>query len=192
MTPQEVLARVLPDRPFFRERGGVTLSGGEPMAQAEFALALAKCFHEQGIHVALETCGYAPRAAYAAMLPFTDLFLYDWKVSDPAAHRAWTGADPGLIRENLRFLSLQGARIVLRCPMIPGVNDHEEHLRCIGKLTYELAGICRVDLLPYHALGNDKRMQMGLAREDFPVPEANEVERWQAVLSGLSRVPVCR
>jgi pyruvate formate lyase activating enzyme len=135
MTPEEVVARILPDRPFFRERGGVTLSGGEPMEQPAFAAALAILLHRENIHVAVETCGYAAPEAYKAILPYTGLFLFDWKITDPEEHRKWTGQDNRLIRENLEMLYREGAEIILRCPVIPGVNDTPEHFRGIGKLT---------------------------------------------------------
>ena len=190
MTSEEVLARILPDRPFFRERGGVTLTGGEPMAQAEFVRELAGLLHGQGIHTAMETCGYAPWEEYAALLPYVRLFLVDWKITDPELHRQWTGVDNGLIRENLRKLHDSGADIVLRCPVIPGVNDTREHFQGIGRLTEELPRIRRVDLLPYHALGNDKRAQLGLPRDGFAVPAEETVRRWAEELERVCRVPV--
>ncbi len=192
MSPQEVLERVLPDKPFFRGRGGVTISGGEPMAQADFTLETAALLKENGIGVVLETCGYAPREDYARVLPFVRTFLYDWKVTDPEAHRRWTGRDNRRILENLRFLDESGADIVLRCPVIPGVNDTEAHFCGIGRLTEELSHILRVDLLPYHALGNGKRAQIGLGPDGFRVPEEEEVRAWHARLSSLCRVPVHR
>ena len=148
MTPEEVAERILPDRPFFRNRGGVTLSGGEPMEQPAFAAALAILLHRENIHVAVETCGYAAPEAYKAILPYTGLFLFDWKITDPEEHRKWTGQDNRLIRENLEMLYREGAEIILRCPVIPGVNDTPEHFRGIGKLTEAFPRIRQVDLLP--------------------------------------------
>ena len=192
MTPEEVLEKVLPDKPFFRERGGVTLSGGEPMRQPAFARAVAKLLGENGIGVALETSGFSPWEHLAAMLPYVDRFLYDWKLTDPDAHRSWTGADNLLIRENLQRLHSEGADIVLRCPLIPGVNDTPEHFAGIARLTRELPRLLRVDLLPYHALGNDKRAQLGLPRDGFSVPGEETVRRWHAALEAACAIPVCR
>ncbi len=192
MTPREVLERVLPDKPFFRQRGGVTLSGGEPMAQADFTLETARLLRENGIGVALETSGYAPRESYLRILPHISLFLYDWKLTDPDAHRRWTGRDNRLILDNLCFLDASGADIILRCPLIPGVNDTMDHFRGIARLTEALPRIRQVDLLPYHPMGNDKRAQLGLPPDGFRVPGEEEAAAWQKRLSALCRVPVCR
>ena len=191
MTPEEVLAQVLPDKPFFRGRGGVTISGGEPMDQPAFTLALASLLRENGISVVLETCGHAPWEYFEAAAPFVNCFLYDWKITDPELHRRWTGADNALIRENLGKLHDRGAGIVLRCPVIPGVNDTPEHFEGIARLTRELPRILRVDLLPYHALGNDKRVRLGLPRSEFPVPDRETAERWRNDLAARCSVPVC-
>jgi len=192
MTPEEVVARILPDRPFFRKRGGVTLSGGEPMEQPAFAAALAALLHRESIHVAVETCGYAAPEAYKAILPYTGLFLFDWKVTDPEEHRKWTGQDNRLIRENLEMLYREGAEIILRCPVIPGVNDTPEHFRGIAELTEAFPRIRQVDLLPYHALGNNKRRQLGLPEDGFRAPDEETAARWQKELQAACRAPVCR
>ena len=192
MTPESVLARILPDRPFFRDRGGVTLTGGEPMEQPAFARELASLLCGEGIGVVMETCGYAPPEAFRELLPYIRLFLFDWKITDPVLHRTWTGKDNRLILENLKMLHAGGAEIVLRCPVIPGVNDTPEHFRGIAELTEELPRIRQVDLLPYHALGNNKRSQLGLPSDGFQAPDEETVLRWQEELRGLCRVPVCR
>ena len=190
MAPEEALARILPDKPFFRRRGGVTLTGGEPLYQPKFARALAALLQKNGIGVALETCGCVPWERLAALLPFVSLFLYDWKITDPEAHRQWTGADNLLIRENLTRLHDSGAQIVLRCPIIPGVNDTLAHFQGIARLTEEMPRIVRVDILPYHALGNDKRAQLSLPADGFSVPDEKTVLRWQVDLQALCAVPV--
>ena len=192
VTPEEVLAKILPDRPFFRKRGGVTLTGGEPMEQPAFAAELAGMLRREGIHTAVETCGYASGDAFREILPYADLFLYDWKITDPEQHREWTGRDNRLIRENLELLCREGAEVILRCPVIPGVNDTPEHFRGIAELTKEYPQIRQVDLLPYHALGNNKRCQLGLPKDGFEPPDEETAVRWQKELGELCRVPVCR
>ena len=192
MTAESVLARILPDRPFFRSRGGVTLTGGEPMEQPDFAAELAEMLHGQGIHTAVETCGYASGEAFRKILPYVDLFLFDWKITDPEKHKAWTGRDNRLIRENLEMLCREGAEVILRCPVIPGVNDTPEHFRGIAELTEKLPGIRQADLLPYHALGNNKRCQLGLPKDGFEVPDNDMVAEWLKELREICRVPVCR
>ena len=190
MTAEEVLSRVLPDKPFFRERGGVTLSGGEPLMQPEFVLELASLFSRHGIDLVLETSGYAPWTALEPLLPFVSCFLYDWKLTDPALHRRWTGVENGLIRENLGRLEARGAAVILRCPIIPGVNDTPSHFDGIAALLRSFPAIRQVDLLPYHALGNDKRRQMELPRDGFSVPDETAVRRWREQLAERCPVPV--
>ena len=192
MTPEEVLALILPDKPFFRRRGGVTFTGGEPMGQPDFACELARLLQEKGIGTAMETCGYAPQDSFRKIIPYVSLFLFDWKISDPELHRSWTGKDNRIILENLRMLHDSGAEIILRCPVIPGVNDTPEHFRGIGSLTKDLPRIRRVDLLPYHALGNNKRSQLGLPSDGFRAPDEETVQRWHEGLQSVCFVPVCR
>lgn len=192
MTPEDVLVRILPDRPFFRERGGVTLTGGEPLDQPDFALLLATLLRRHDINVVLETCGFVAPEAFRNILPYVNLFLYDWKVSDPELHRHWTGEDNRLILENLQFLHSSGADIILRCPVIPGVNDTPEHFLGIARLTESLPRIRQVDLLPYHALGNNKRAQLNLAEDGFRVPDENTIRHWHQDLTRLCRIPVRR
>lgn len=190
MDAEEVASRVLRDRPFFRARGGVTLTGGEPLSQAAFARDVAQRLHAEGVHVLVETCGFVPWEAFQAVLPFADGFLYDWKITDPQEHRRRTGQDNRLILNNLRRLDREGADIVLRCPVIPGVNDTQAHFRGIGQLTEELPRIRHVDILPYHPLGNDKRGQLGLEKDGFHAPDAADVLSWKEQLQRLCRVPV--
>ncbi len=192
MFAEDVLARVLPDKPFFRQRGGVTISGGEPLFQPDFTLALATLFHENGIDVILETSAFAPWAALEPLLPYVSRFLVDWKITDPKLHRRWTGADNLMIRENLQKLHDHGAAIVLRCPVIPGVNDTSAHFRGIADLTATLPNLLQVDLLPYHALGNDKRLQLSLPRDPFSPPSEDTIQHWHRQLTSLCHVPVCR
>ena len=125
-------------------------------------------------------------------MPHADLFLFDWKITDPGQHKAWTGRDNRLIRENLEMLCREGAEVILRCPVIPGVNDTPEHFRGIAELTEKLPGIRQADLLPYHALGNNKRCQLGLPKDGFEVPDNDMVAEWLKELREICRVPVCR
>ncbi len=192
MSVDEILKRVLPDRPFFRKHGGVTLSGGEPMAQPDFALTLARALAEQGVRVLVETCGQASYEAYERILPYTDGFLFDWKETDPQKHRQFAGVDNVRIRENLTRLSEAKAKLTLRCPIIPGCNDTQAHFEGIGQLTHSLPGIRQVDLLPYHALGDGKRVQLGKAPNPIVPPTPRQISAWHDTLSALCAVPVHR
>lgn len=157
MSVDEVMAEVLADCPFYGAVGGLTLTGGEPMFQFAFARALAQAAHDDGINVALDTCGEAPWEQYEAMLSCVDLFLFDYKATGVEDHRRLTGVDGVRILDNLKRLDAAGARIRLRCPIVPGVNDTAEHLRRIDELAASLSNVVGVDRLPYHPLGLQKR-----------------------------------
>jgi pyruvate formate lyase activating enzyme len=172
------------DRAYYaRSGGGLTLSGGEPTAQIDFAEALLRAARAEGIHTCVETCGFGPRAAFERLLGCCDLFLFDFKASDEDRHRELTGAPLGPILANLRWLVRRGAGVLLRCPMIPGVNDDEGHLRAVAALSRELP-LKGVELLPYHEGGLAKRERIG-SRDAFvrpPVPGPGQVAAWRAFL----------
>lgn len=157
---QEIADAVETDHPYFREEGGVTLTGGEPMAQAAFAAALAKELRRRKIPVAMETCGYAKPEQYQQIAPYISLFLYDYKATG-AAHKMLTGVEQDLILDNLFMLDSMGKQIILRCPMVPGVNDSEEHLAAIADVAGRLKNLQEVNILPYHRIGETKRLQIG-------------------------------
>ena len=160
MEAQAVIHTVLEDKPFYEHSGGgLTVSGGEPLHQADFTKELLRLAGRQGLHTALETAGHVPWRAFLLVLPYTDLFLFDFKVSAFASH--WIGADGQLILRNLKRLQEAGKRIILRCPVIPGVNDNTEHLRAIAALLSSCPKIDSVELLAYHRLGISKYAGIG-------------------------------
>ena len=164
----EVMAVVLRDRLFYEQSGGgLTITGGEPMLQAEFTLALLQAARAEGIHTCLDTSGWASQRLFEQVLPFVDLFLFDYKATDPADHKKLTGVSNELILSNLDFLARQGASIRLRCPLIPGVNDSREHLEGIAILHCRYPHLDGIDLMPYHNVGNAKYERYGLAN---PLP----------------------
>ena len=137
-------------KPFFRRSGGgVTLSGGEPMLQAEFTHAVAALCRAAEIHVAMETTGHVAWAKLKRMTRIVDLFLYDLKHADPEQHRVFTGVDNRLILANLRRLAKAGADVIVRVPLIPGHNDSAEDVRAITRLARE-HGARKLTLLPYN------------------------------------------
>jgi pyruvate formate lyase activating enzyme len=163
MSVSDVMAVVLRDEAFYDESGGgVTLSGGEPLAQPLFVAALLSACKEKGIHTAVDTCGYAPWESIEAIRRDVDLFLYDLKLLDDEDHRRFTGVPNGLILDNLQTLSNLGHSIVIRVPLIPGVNDDQASLARIGAFVAGLprpggiGGPFGVSLLPYHAIAADK------------------------------------
>lgn len=167
MTVEEVLAEVERDIPFYSpseggERGGVTFSGGEPLAQPDFLYALLAACRARGLHIALDTSGFAPWSVLDRVRGLVDLFLYDLKLVDDDRHRRYTGVSNRRILENLRRLSAAGHRIFLRIPLIPGVNDDEEAVRQTLAFVATLPHVERVDLLPYHATGLGKYERLGM------------------------------
>lgn len=159
---EEILSTVLLDRPFYKDTGGMTVSGGEPMLQHEFARALLKGAKEAGISTALDTAGAIPWERYEAVLPYCDLILFDVKCMNSETHLAATGVDNALILENLVRMSAAGARILVRTPVIPGVNDNEENMAAMAAFLAHLEGVESVELLPYHPLGGGKYESLGM------------------------------
>jgi pyruvate formate lyase activating enzyme len=157
MSVAQVMAEVERDVAFYDQSGGgVTFSGGEPLTQPDFLLALLRACQEQEIHTVLDTCGYAAWETLDRVRGYVDLFLYDLKVMDDAKHRQFTGVSNERILGNLRALAERGHKIILRMPVIPGVNDDEESVRQIGRFAASLPQVRRVDLLPYHHTAADK------------------------------------
>ena len=140
----------------------------------------------------VETSGFAGWEAYAAILPYVDRFLFDVKETDEERHRRYTGVGMGAIRENLRRLDEGGAALVLRCPIIPGVNDREDHFRAIAELAGSLRGALEIDLEPYHPLGIGKAERIG---GEIPYRRREPMDRqvladWQRQMSAWTQVPV--
>jgi pyruvate formate lyase activating enzyme len=162
MTVPEVMREVLSDADYYgRSGGGMTLSGGEPMLQYGFALALLKAARGKRIHTVVETNGTAAPGRYREIARFTDLFLLDWKATEPAKHRALTGVDNAPILRNLDLLYRMGKAIVLRCPLVPGVNDSDAHLRGIAGLARRYPRLAGVEIMAYHDFGTSKSRNIG-------------------------------
>lgn len=167
------------DRAFYETSGGgVTLSGGEVLSQPDAAVCLAALCRKKGIHVAVDTCGYAPYEIFERIAPFTDLFLYDIKIMDPQLHLDETGVDNGLILANLQKLSQAGAAIHLRLPLIAGVNAEDWHTDAILYFIKPLQ-IQQISLLPYHDTGSFKYQRLG--RSGSALRFAAPPEAWMEI-----------
>lgn len=164
--------------------GGVTVSGGEPLFQPEFTAAVFFAARQQGIHTCLDTSGYASRKALELVLPFTDLVLFDYKATGAALHRKLTGVDPTLILQNLEYLRQRETAIILRCPMVPEINDSLEHFEAIARLADGSASIKQVDILPYHHWGRGKPAPLWCEHWGLNRPGATEEDkhRWRSLL----------
>ncbi len=162
VTPEEILPELLEDRLFYTQSGGgVTLSGGEPLLHPAFCAELFGLLQREGIPCAMDTCGEVPWSAFEAVLPVTELFLFDLKQMDPERHRRCTGVSNERILENLRRLSDTGKEIEIRMPLVPGFNDEEENLEAAGRFLAGLKPLRGVRILPYHSFGRSKYRAIG-------------------------------
>lgn len=159
-----VLSQVERDRAYYGDTGGMTLSGGEPFFQPLFALELLKGAKEMGIHTAVETCGAVSSQVIREAAAYTDIFLYDHKVSDRELHKEVTGVYPDVIMENLQLLEELSAHVILRCPIIPTINDNRAHYEKTGELAERFSCIKEINIMPYHSFGEGKRDKLGMER----------------------------
>jgi pyruvate formate lyase activating enzyme len=163
LEPADLVREVLRDRIFFDDSGGgVTFSGGEPLLQPEFLVQSLAGLQAEGVHTVLDTCGFAPWADLEAAAARSSLVLYDLKLMDEARHKDFTGQSNRLILENLGRLARVHPEIWIRIPVIPGVNDDDVNLEASARFLTSLPGVRRVDLLPYHAIGETKFARLGL------------------------------
>ena len=157
VTAAALAEKLAPSAPLFGEDGGVTLSGGEPLLQPQFAMALADCLQEHGIRTALQTSGFAGGDTFAAVLAHIDFVLFDLKLADDGEHRRYTGVCNAPIHRNLAYLKQSGKPHVIRIPLIPGITDTEENLSSLAAL----AGESPVELMPYNPYAGAKYPNVG-------------------------------
>ena len=161
MSVAAVLTEIEKDRGFYESSGGgVTFSGGEPLGQPEFLKHLLRTCKSRDIHTALETCGVAKWEHFENILSYTDLFLYDVKHMDPVEHEKLTGNHNRLALENLEKLCRIGANVIIRMPVVPGLNDSEKNLTATAELMIRF-DIAEIHLLPYHNYGENKYRMLG-------------------------------
>lgn len=157
MSVEEVVKECLKDRLFYQyHNGGITLSGGEPLLNAEFAHQLLVKLKEHKINTTVETAGFVPWENIEGNLPFIDTFFYDLKLIDKDKMKYWLGTDDDCMLDNLKKLASLHANIVIRIPLIPGVNDSKEEFSAIIDFVEQLDGIEYVHILPFHQLGQSK------------------------------------
>jgi len=161
-TVDEVYNRLDKDRGFFKNGGGVTISGGEAMDQFAFTYNLAKRLKDSGLHICLDTTGCAATELYEKILPYIDLFLYDIKHMDTVMHKKLVGVGNELVLTNARFLAEHGASLQIRVPVIPKLTDKEDNLRQTAEFCASLGEAVKlVQLLPYHKTGKMKYDRLG-------------------------------
>lgn len=166
----QVVQKVVQDKVFYAESGGgITISGGEPLMQPEFTREILTLCRAEGIHTALETNLTVPVEMIEQFIPLVDLWMCDLKLADDELHRLWTGISNKQIIRNLEYLSRQGVPVVVRTPVVPGVNDTEEAIAAICRMLESVAPNVSYELLGFHSLGFDKFKQLGM---DNPMPDA--------------------
>ena len=162
-TVEDVMKTVRADAAFYKNSGGgVTVSGGEPLLQPAFTLALLQAAKGEGIHTALDTAGHMDFALFERVMPWVDLLLFDYKCMDSAIHKQVTGVGNERILANLSELGQGSVPVWVRVPVVPGVNDTEENMLALRGFLAGLPAVQRVDLLAYHNLGAGKHANLGL------------------------------
>jgi pyruvate formate lyase activating enzyme len=163
MTPEEVCREVFRDMVFYNESsGGVTFSGGEPLMQFPFLKKTMAILKENGIHITVDTCGYALGEEFVQILDLADLFLYDLKIMDEQEHIKYSGVSNNIILSNLQILYDHHKNVIIRYPVIPGINDSNENIEAMKSFLMKLADRFKeIDLLPYHTLAQGKYYRFG-------------------------------
>jgi len=187
MKIEEVMAEVIRDLPFYKNsNGGLTVSGGEPLAQANFVADFFARAHEEGIHTALDTSGHAKWTTVRKALDHTDLVLYDIKAMDSERHKTLTGVPNKLILTNLERTCGEGIPVIVRIPVIPNCNivNVEKDVKEIADFLQGLNTVKRVDLLPFHRLGKSKYLMLGRNYiVDIEPPDKEYVEKIKKILA---------
>jgi len=187
-TVQEIIDIALLDHDYYKNsNGGITVSGGEPMSQFDFTYALLKSAKANGISTCLDTSGHAPKKKFQEILHLVDVFLFDYKATNQAAHKQLIGVSQNLILKNLDFLYTNGAKIILRCPMIPGVNDTAAHIMAIAALDKKYPNLEGIELMAYHKMGNEKGIKVGIQPPIDHLDDASEIiqNNWLNDLNSL-------
>jgi pyruvate formate lyase activating enzyme len=187
MTAKEVLDEVEQDSSFYSQSGGgITLSGGECQLQPDFSAALLKGAHERGLNTAIETAFNVPWAFVEKVLPHVDVVLHDHKITDPVRHKKWVGVDNVRIKENQRraYETFPDTTFIARTPVIPGVNDDEDHIRAVLEFIRPYKNVVDYELLPYHRFGTSKYGFLGKVYElsDFGEPSPERMARLRAII----------
>jgi pyruvate formate lyase activating enzyme len=168
MSYESVIQTVLRDKAFYGQQGGVTFSGGEPLSQWIAVRDIADYLHEEGIHVAIDTAGLAPRSVIKDVPYHIDLVLADLKLVTPALHRSWTGVDNAIILNAIRYWNHRcHERFLISIPLIPGVQNELE-IEKIADFISNLIPVPSVRFIPYHRLGESKYEALGMPKPQFP------------------------
>ena len=190
----DILKTVLKDKNYYKRLdGGLTVSGGEPLLQSEFVYNLLSAAKEENIHTSIETCGYADWEKIEPLIDVTDLFLYDVKETNSNKHYEFTGVPNKKIINNLRKLDKKSANIIMRCVIVPGYNDREDHFKVLADLANELENLLEINIMPYHPYGEVKGERVGYENSlGIKTPKNEIVEKWLGIIRAMTNKPVVR
>lgn len=173
MTVEELVGKVLRNKPYFKNNGGVTFSGGEPLLQDEFLLECCKRLKEENIHIAIDTAGYTPNNV-DEILKYVDLVLLDIKHTTKDGFKALTGGNKDIQDKFIKHLNKSGKKIWIRQVIVPGIMDNNEYLESLVKTIKNIRNVERIDFLPYHKLGREKYITMGI---NYPLEDTPEMNK---------------
>ncbi len=183
-TVDEVFDEIIKDKAYYdNSGGGVTFSGGECMLQIDFLCKILKKCKENGIHTAVDTAGHIPYENFEKILPYTDLFLYDIKIFDSEKHKQYVGVGNELILENLKKLLKSGAKVWIRIPVMADVNDSIEEMQKIKNFLDKNSKPEKVELLPYHAMGENKYCAIGSQPKIFKTPDNEKIKTLKEIFA---------
>ena len=188
MSVDDIMTEVITDIDFYaNSNGGITLSGGEPLLDVCFVIELLERCRDEGINRCVETSGFLPSDQFMQVLPLIDTLLFDYKITGSVIHQQYTGVTDELILANLDAAYHFGVPVILRCPIIPGINDTDEHFKGIRRLDEKYPHLKGIELLPYHSMGNSKRTSIGIkpTLSDLKSATPNLSEKWLEQLRQL-------
>ena len=175
ITPEEIVKKVLRNKPYFKNNGGVTFSGGEPLFQPEFLLETCKLLKKENIHIALDTAGHG-FGNYDEILKYVDLVLLDIKHTNKTDYKELTGGNIDEADEFIRSLNKSNKKVWIRQVVVPGIMDNDEYLISLSNKLKTIKNIERIDFLPYHKLGREKYIAMNIPYPLENTPEMNKDE----------------
>lgn len=185
VSASEIMNELMTDNEYYKvSGGGITVSGGEPLLQNGFVAEIFKLCRHSGIHTAIETNMSIAWDKISSLIPWVDLWMCDLKMMDPVRHKAWTGIDNSAILENIRNLADSGAHLIVRTPVIPGVNDNAEDITSICRYLAGLGDNVTYEMLPFHRFGFDKFRSLSIMNEMEKCPDL-DMEQYES----LKKIP---
>ena len=189
ISADDLLKEILKDKAYFENSGGgVTLSGGDPIVQFGFSLEVAQMVKRKNLNLCIETSGFGNKDYFLELAKYTDLFLFDFKHFDSIQHRKYTQVDYLPILRNLELLYGNGAKIRLRCPIIPNINDTKGHFHAIVELGKKYPDLEGIELMPYHNYGVVKYKDLGMSDSGISIKSVSKetAKKWEEELQKMN------